>query len=214
VSENVTWHEGAVAREQREAIAGGPGMTIWLTGLPGSGKSSVANGVAVILANRGRAAYTLDGDNIRHGLNSDLGFSAADRTENVRRIGEVARLMADAGLVVLVPVISPYRRDRAAVRRAHQTAGLPFGEVHVATSLTECERRDPKGLYARARRGELAGLTGIDDPYEHPLEPECTIGRGEPIEESIDAVVTLIDSLSGPMRQGTSVPPYRTEPTA
>ena len=189
-------------------------MTIWLTGLPGSGKSTIAEGVAVVLMNRGRAAYTLDGDNVRHGLNADLGFSAVDRAENVRRNGEVARLMADAGLVVLVPVISPYRSDRAAVRQAHQAAGIPFGEVHVATPLAECERRDPKGLYARARRGELLGLTGVDDPYESPLEAECIVGRGESIEEAVDAVVALIDSLSGPTRQGTSVPPYRTEPTA
>ncbi|MDJ0663478.1 MAG: adenylyl-sulfate kinase [Acidimicrobiia bacterium] len=196
MSENLTWHDGAVSREQRERITGGPGVTIWLTGLPGSGKSSVADGAAAVMADRGRAAYTLDGDNIRHGLNAGLGFSVADRAENVRRIGEVARLMADAGLVVLVPVISPYRRDRAAVRQAHGAAGLPFGEVHVATPLAECERRDPKGLYVRARRGELPGLTGVDDPYEDPVEPECIIGRGETIAESVEMVVALIDRLS------------------
>ena len=117
----------------------------------------------------------LDGDNVRHGLNADLGFSDADRAENVRRVGEVARLMADAGIVALVPVISPYRAGRAAARAAHEAAGLPFLEVFVDTPLEECERRDPKGLYARARAGELSGMTGIDSPYEPPVEPDLVL---------------------------------------
>jgi bifunctional enzyme CysN/CysC len=192
MTENVTWHAGAVSREGRAAVTGGPGMTVWLTGLSGSGKSTVATAVEERLVARGIAAYTLDGDNVRHGLNADLGFSAADRAENVRRVGEVARLMADAGLVVLVPVISPYRKDRDAVRRAHVLAGLSFAEVHVATPLEECETRDPKGLYAKARAGELSGFTGIDDPYEEPLAPEARIGEGEPLDESIDLVMDLV----------------------
>jgi len=196
MTENVTWHEGAVSRRQREVITGGPGMTIWLTGLSGSGKSTVAAGVEAELHRLGKAAYTLDGDNVRHGLNADLGFSAEDRAENVRRVGEVARLMADAGLVVLVPVISPYRADRDAVRRAHQEAGLPFGEVHVATPIEVCEQRDAKGLYAKARAGEITGFTGIDDPYEEPLEPDQIIGRGESLEESVELVVDVVAWLA------------------
>ncbi len=196
MTENVTWHPGAVSRKQRATITGGQGMTIWLTGLSGSGKSTVAGGVEAELIGLGKAAYTLDGDNIRHGLNADLGFTAADRAENVRRVGEVARLMADAGLVVLVPVISPYRNDRDAVRRGHVEAGSPFGEVHVATPLEECERRDPKGLYARARAGEITGFTGVDDPYEAPRNPEQVIGKGEPIAESIELVIDLVAWLA------------------
>lgn len=198
MTENVTWHPGAVSRSERETVTGGRGMTIWLTGLSGSGKSSVAARVEKELHGRGRAAYTLDGDNIRHGLNADLGFSAADRAENVRRVGEVARLMADAGLVVLVPVISPYRADRDSVRAAHNEAGIPFGEVHVATPIEVCEKRDPKGLYAKARAGEITGFTGVDDPYESPLDPEEIVGRGEPLAESAALVVALVARLDQP----------------
>jgi bifunctional enzyme CysN/CysC len=148
---------------------------VWLTGLSGSGKSTIADAVAVRLAAVGRLAYVLDGDNVRHGLNADLGFSADDRAENVRRIGEVARLMADAGIIVLVPVISPYRVDRDRVRLIHDDADLRFVEVFVDTPLTMCEARDPKGLYAKARAGELTGMTGIDDPYEPPEHPDLTL---------------------------------------
>ncbi|MDJ0955090.1 MAG: adenylyl-sulfate kinase [Acidimicrobiia bacterium] len=198
MTENVTWHPGAVSRSDRTTVTGGRGMTIWLTGLSGSGKSSVAARVERDLFRSGRLAYTLDGDNVRHGLNADLGFSAADRAENVRRVGEVARLMADAGLVVLVPVISPYRADRDAVRAAHAEAGIPFGEVHVATPIEVCEQRDPKGLYAMARAGEITGFTGVDDPYEEPLEPEEVVGRGEPLAESAALVVNLVRRLGQP----------------
>jgi bifunctional enzyme CysN/CysC len=175
VADNVVWHEGRVTREQRHRATGGPGATIWLTGLSGSGKSTIAASVEEALIAEGRAAYRLDGDNIRHGLNADLGFSAEDRAENVRRIGEVARLFADAGVVVLVPVISPYRSDRDTVRQRHVEAGLPFIEVFVDTPLEVCEARDPKGLYAKARAGEITGFTGVDDPYEPPLDPELLI---------------------------------------
>ena len=196
MTENVIWHAGAVSREQRHNVTGGPGVTSWFTGLSGSGKSSVAARVEELLVNSGVAAYTLDGDNIRHGLNADLGFSAVDRAENVRRVGEVARLMADAGLVVLVPVISPYRTGRDAVRQAHLDARIPFAEVHVATPIEVCEKRDAKGLYRRARAGEITGFTGIDDPYEEPLDPELVIGTGESIEESAAAVMATLAAKS------------------
>lgn len=150
-------------------------MVVWFTGLSGSGKSTVAVEVEQRLVSTGRAAYLLDGDNLRHGLNRDLGFSAADRDENVRRVGEVATLFADAGLVALVPLVSPYRAARQAVRERVTTTGLTFLEVFVDTPLEVCEARDPKGLYAKARAGELRGMTGIDDPYEAPLEPELVL---------------------------------------
>lgn len=187
----VFWHPATVARDARWAAAGLHGATVWFTGLSGSGKSTIADAVATELLGQGRAVYVLDGDNVRHGLNADLGFSAADRAENVRRIGEVARLMADAGLVVLVPVVSPYRADRDRVRAAHDAAGLPFVEVFVDTPLELCEQRDPKGLYARARAGELRGMTGIDDPYEPPLAPDLTL-RPAPLPEQVAAVLAVV----------------------
>lgn len=182
----VTWHHGAVDPQRRHVNTGGPGATIWLTGLSGSGKSTIAHRAEELLIDAGNAAYTLDGDNLRHGLNADLGFSAEDRAENVRRVGEVARLMADAGLVVLVALISPYAADRETVRAAHDDAGLDFYEVYVATSLEVSEVRDPKGLYARARAGEIAGFTGIDDPYEAPADPDLVL----------DAETTDVDALA------------------
>jgi bifunctional enzyme CysN/CysC len=174
-SPDVVWHESEVTREERWAAARVRGATVWLTGLSGSGKSTIASAVAGVLTARGALTYTLDGDNLRHGLNGDLGFSAEDRAENVRRVGEVARLFADAGVVAIVPVISPYRADRDKVRTLHEVADLPFIEVFVDAPLEVCEGRDPKGLYAKARAGELQGLTGVDDPYEPPLAPEVVI---------------------------------------
>jgi bifunctional enzyme CysN/CysC len=178
VSSNVTWHSTSVSRDQRPA----QGATVWLTGLSGSGKSTVAAEVERRLVEAGRPAYLLDGDNLRHGLNADLGFGVADRAENVRRVGEVAKLFADAGLVAVVSLVSPYRADRTRVRAAHEAAGLRFVEVFVDTPLDVCEARDPKGLYARARAGELTGFTGIDDPYEAPDSPELVLrpGHGGP----------------------------------
>lgn len=175
---DIVWHPGEVGRDERPSR----GATVWLTGLSGSGKSTVAARVERLLVEAGRPAYVLDGDNVRHGLNADLGFSDDDRTENVRRVGEVARLMADAGIVVLVPVISPFRAGRDGARAAHDAAGLPFVEVFVDTPIELCERRDPKGLYAKARRGELSGFTGIDSPYEPPLQPDLVLtpGDGDP----------------------------------
>ena len=193
-SENVTWHPNAVTREQRVKATGGAGATVWMTGLSGSGKSTIAVAVEAALLERGRHAYLLDGDNLRHGLNGNLGFSAEDRAENVRRVGEVAKLFADAGTVVLVSLVSPYAADRDRVRTAHAEAGLRFLEVFVNTPLEECERRDPKGLYAKARAGDLKGMTGIDDPYEAPAKPDLELLPADrSIDESVAAVLSLLD---------------------
>jgi len=192
-SSNVVWQPGELSREQRRRALGGTGATVWMTGLPASGKSTVAAALEASLLAEGRPAYVLDGDNLRHGLNGDLGFSAEDRTENVRRTAEVAALMADAGVTVLVALVSPYRADRAAARAISERQGLPFVEVHVATSLEECERRDPKGLYARARAGELSHLTGVDDPYEEPLSPDVVVD-GLSVD---DAVARVLGALPG-----------------
>ncbi len=195
VDRNIRWHGGEVARDERASVTGGAGAVVWLTGLSGSGKSTVAVEVERALVATGRAAYLLDGDNLRHGLNGDLGFSAEDRHENVRRVGEVATLFADAGVVAVVPLISPYRSARDAVRERVQAAGLAFVEVHVATPLELCEQRDPKGLYAKARAGELTGMTGIDDPYEEPLRPELVLlpSDGDPVRQA-GRVVDLLGS--------------------
>lgn len=189
-SENVVWHDSELSRVERWRSTGGHGATVWLTGLSGSGKSTIAVLLLERLLAAGLGAYALDGDNLRHGLNGDLGFDAAARTENVRRVGEVARLFADAGLVAVVPVISPYREGREHARLIHAAAGLPFLEIFVDTPLAVCEARDPKGLYAKARAGELPGFTGIDDPYEPPLAPELVIpGDRCPPEQAVDAVL-------------------------
>lgn len=189
---NVVWHEGGVTREQRPA----PGATIWFTGLSGSGKSTVAVIAERLLVERGITAYRLDGDNVRLGLNGDLGFGAEDRTENIRRVGEVARLFADAGVIAIVPVISPYRADRDRVRALHARDGLPFLEVFVHTPIEECERRDPKGLYAKARRGEIGDFTGISAPYEAPEKPELrlTPADGDP-EQQAERLLALLETL-------------------
>lgn len=187
--QNVRWHAGAVAREDRPW----PGATLRFTGLSGSGKSTVAAEIERMLVDAGRPAYALDGDNLRHGLNADLGFSAADRSENIRRVGEVARLFADAGVVALVPVISPYRSDRERVRNIHERAGLRFIEVWIDTPLELCETRDAKGLYAKARAGEITGFTGVDDPYEAPEHPDLTLRPedGDPAAQAL-LVVRLL----------------------
>ncbi len=193
VTENVVWHPGEVSRGERGVVTGGEGLVVWLTGLSGSGKSTVGVELERRLVASGRAAYLLDGDNVRHGLNGDLGFSEADRTENIRRVSEVATLFADAGLVVVVPLISPYRSARASARQRVEAAGLRFVEVFVDTPLELCEQRDPKGLYARARAGEIKSMTGIDDPYEAPESPELTLrpSDGSP-EEMADAVIAIL----------------------
>ena len=179
-SANVVWHQSGVSREQRPS----QGYTIWLTGLSGSGKSSVAVELERKLVSAGRSARVLDGYDLRHGLNSDLGFSAQDRAENVRRVGEVARLFADAGMVAIVSLISPRQHDRDVVRAAHEAAGLRFVEIFMDTPLEMCEARDPKGMYRRARAGEITGFTGVDDPYEAPEQPDLVLrpGHGTPAE--------------------------------
>jgi bifunctional enzyme CysN/CysC len=191
-SPNVVWHESVVPRPDRWRASSLGGVTVWFTGLSGSGKSTISNEVARLLAEQGRAAYLLDGDNLRFGLNGDLGFDRPSREENVRRVGEVARLMADAGLVALVPVISPYRDGRDRVRSIHAAAGLRFVEVFVDTPIELCEQRDPKGLYAKARAGELKGFTGIDDPYEPPATPELVVHPDAPAHELALRVVALL----------------------
>jgi bifunctional enzyme CysN/CysC len=172
---DVVWHHGELSRDDRWAALGLGGAVVWFTGLSGSGKSTVAAALERLLVERGRAVTRLDGDNLRHGLCSDLGFSPEDRSENIRRVAEVAALVADAGVVALVPVISPYREDRLRARRTAEAAGLRFVEVFVDTPLDECERRDPKGLYARARAGGITGFTGVDAPYEAPADPELRL---------------------------------------
>jgi adenylyl-sulfate kinase len=191
-STNVVWQQGLLDRAQRWGALGHPGATVWMTGLPASGKSTVAAAVEARLVGEGRPAYVLDGDNLRHGLNGDLGFSAEDRAENVRRTAEVSALLADAGVVVLVALVSPYRADRAAARAIHEQRELPFLEVHVATPLEECERRDPKGLYARARAGQLQHLTGVDDPYEPPDASDVVVTGDEPLETAAERVLAAL----------------------
>ena len=191
-SPNVTWQAGAAPRERRREALGHEGATVWFTGLPASGKSTIAAAVEERLLAAGRSAYLLDGDNLRHGLNGDLGFDAAARAENVRRAAEVARLFADAGTVAVVSLVSPYEADRAAARRLHADDGLPFVEVFVNTPLEECERRDPKGLYARARAGELKGFTGVDDPYEAPSAAEIELTPAEDLEPAVEAVLAAL----------------------
>lgn len=190
---NITWHESHVERKKREEMLNQKGCTIWFTGLPSSGKSTTAFTLEHELIKRGFLAYVLDGDNIRHGLNKNLGFSAEDREENIRRIGEVAKLFADAGLITMASFISPYRADRDKAREIHELAGLNFIEVFVDTPLNICEKRDPKGLFQKARKGELKGFTGIDDPYEPPIKPEYIVKTEELSPQKI--VNDLLDYL-------------------
>jgi adenylylsulfate kinase len=190
---NVTWQEGTVTRAQREQRLGQRGCTVWLTGLSASGKTTIACTLEQVLIDQGHNSYRLDGDNVRQGLNKNLGFSAEDREENIRRIGEVSRLFADAGLICISAFISPYRKDRDEARRLHEEAGLRFIEVHVATPLAVCEQRDPRGLYKRARAGELKGFTGIDDPYEEPPKPDITLHTVK--HTAADCAATVIEYL-------------------
>ncbi|HEY1629410.1 MAG TPA: adenylyl-sulfate kinase [Tepidisphaeraceae bacterium] len=170
---NVTWHEGSVTRAEREKLLNQKGVTVWMTGLSASGKSTIASILEQMLLNKKKHAYRLDGDNIRMGLNKNLGFSAEDRAENIRRIGEVAKLFTDAGVIAITSFISPYKKDRDAVRASMK--GAEFIEVYVQVSLEAAEKRDPKGLYKKARAGQIKGFTGIDDPYEEPEKPEILI---------------------------------------
>jgi len=183
---NIVWHEGDLSRAERWEKLGCIGATLWFTGLSGSGKSTIASALEQTLVSQGVNCYRLDGDNVRHGLNKNLGFSAEDRAENIRRIGEVAKLFADSGCVSLTSFISPYRADRDLCRALHEESDLRFIEVFVDTPLELCEQRDPKGLYKKARAGEIKGFTGIDDPYEAPDKPELTL---ETAEASVDECV-------------------------
>jgi adenylyl-sulfate kinase len=189
---NTRWHDGAVTPGDRAAALGFKGATIWFTGLPASGKSTLAVEIEALLIGAGRPAFRLDGDNLRHGLNGDLGFSPQDRAENVRRTAHAAALLAEAGVVALVALVSPYASDRATARAIHESAGVPFHEIWVSTGLAECERRDPKGLYARARAGELPGLTGVGDIYEPPESPDLEIGGAEPIPAAAARVLAAL----------------------
>ncbi|MGF1582959.1 MAG: adenylyl-sulfate kinase [Gemmataceae bacterium] len=191
---NITWHEGHVDRVQRESLLKQKGATLWFTGLSGSGKSTIAYTLEHALVEQGRLSYVLDGDNIRHGLNKNLGFSPEDREENIRRIGEVAKLFADTGVLLLASFISPYASDRDQVRKIHEEAGLPFCEIFVNTSLAVCEERDPKGLYKKARAGEIKGFTGIDAPYEEPTKPELVLDGGTVSPQ--EATVSLLELLA------------------
>jgi adenylyl-sulfate kinase len=184
---NIHWHSGDVTGPERAAIKGQHPCVIWLTGLSASGKSTLANALERRLLAEGRHTMLLDADNIRHGLNRDLGFSTSDRIENIRRVGEVAGLMAEAGLIVITAFISPYQSDRDLVRGL-VPAGR-FIEVHLATPLAVCEQRDPKGLYRKARSGELPGFTGIDSPYEEPQQPELRLDTSA---ASVDECVAAI----------------------
>ena len=192
---NITWHDGNVTREERNKALGQKGATLWMTGLSASGKSTVAVALEQVLLQRGTVAYRLDGDNVRHGLNKNLGFSAADRTENIRRIGEVAKLFSDAGIITVTSFISPYKADRDLVRKLHDEAGLPFFEVYVDCPLDVAEKRDPKGLYKKARAGEIKGFTGIDDPYEAPDAAELHLPTAElSIEESVIKIIETLEA--------------------
>ncbi|MCH9691784.1 MAG: adenylyl-sulfate kinase [Gammaproteobacteria bacterium] len=190
---NIHWHESSVTRADRSAILGHKGVTLWFTGLSGSGKSTLAVALEQTLTARGILSYRLDGDNIRHGINANLGFSPADRQENIRRVGEISRLFADAGAIVLSSFISPYVSDRDLVRKLHTDSDLPFLEVFVDCPLTEAETRDPKGLYKKARAGEIRGFTGIDAPYEAPITAELHLRTDQlTIQQEVDMLITAL----------------------
>ena len=192
-STNVTWQDGEVSASDRSAFLGQKGVTIWFTGLSGSGKSTIAVALESALMGKQKLSYRLDGDNIRLGINKNLGFSAEDRTENIRRIGEVAKLFSDAGIITLASFISPYLADRDNVRQLHVSADIAFVEVFVDCSLASAEARDPKGLYKKARAGEIKNFTGIDDPYEAPKNTEIhLISDKMTVDEKVDLIVSYL----------------------
>ncbi|MHB8330051.1 MAG: adenylyl-sulfate kinase [Acidimicrobiales bacterium] len=195
----VRWSISKVTRDERWKALRAKGGTVWLTGLSGAGKSSIAKHIEADLVDEGVAAYVLDGDNLRHGINDDLGFTREDRGENARRAAEVAKLFADAGIVALVALISPYAEDRARARKLHEESDLPFLEVWVSTSLQECEARDPKGLYAQARAGDIDNFTMVGDPYEVPEHPDMVVSTtGASIDDAAHAVLELVrDAVLG-----------------
>lgn len=188
---NIVWHDQSVTKEERRKKWGHHSFVLWFTGLSGSGKSTLANALNQKLFAENIPSYVLDGDNIRHGLNKDLGFSESDRKENIRRIGEVAKLFVDSGQVVLTAFISPYRADREMVRNLLEAD--EFVEIYVKCSLSECEKRDPKGLYKKARSGKIKNFTGIDDPYEEPENPEIVVDSETlSVEESVDYIFNYL----------------------
>lgn len=199
-SSNITWHDGAVTRADRQALLDQKGVTVWFTGLSAAGKSTIACVLEKLLIERGKLAYRLDGDNVRHGLNRNLGFSAEDRAENIRRIGEVAKLFTDAGVIVIASFISPYRRDREAVR-ANLGVG-EFVEVYVKVSVEAAAKRDPKGLYKKAMAGEIKGFTGVDDPYEEPEHAEVVIETERSTPDEAGLTVLRYLEERGMLRKG------------
>jgi adenylylsulfate kinase len=191
---NVTWHDGEISQTDRNKLLGQKGATLWFTGLSGSGKSTVAVALEQELFKRGKLSYRLDGDNIRLGINKNLGFSAEDRTENIRRIGEIAKLFVDCGVLSLSSFISPYREDRDKVRKLHDSSEMTFIEVFVDCSLDVAESRDPKGLYKKARAGEIKNFTGIDDPYEEPVAPEIHLRTDQmTLKEEVNAITNYLE---------------------
>ncbi|MEQ8516546.1 MAG: adenylyl-sulfate kinase [Chromatocurvus sp.] len=190
---NVHWHEGDIGRSERARLLGHRGATIWFTGLSGSGKSTVAVELEGVLHELGILAYRLDGDNVRMGINRNLGFTAEDRTENIRRIGEVTKLFVDSGIIALSSFISPYAADRDQVRALHEAAGMDFIEVYVDCPLADAEARDPKGLYKKARAGEIRNFTGIDDPYEAPASPEVHLhSERQSLDDEVAEILALL----------------------
>ena len=191
---NVHWHGGEINRSKRAQLLGHGGATLWFTGLSGSGKSTIAVALEQALYQRGVLVYRLDGDNIRLGINKNLGFSAEDRAENIRRVGEVSKLFVDSGVIVLSSFISPYLVDRQIVRELHEADNMPFVEVFVDCSLETTEERDPKGLYKMARAGEIKNFTGIDDPYEVPEAPEVHLRTDQQsLEEEVEHLLDLLE---------------------
>ena len=194
---NVTWHEGDVSVDERRALLTQRGATLWFTGLSGSGKSTIAVALERALMNKKKLSYRLDGDNIRLGINKNLGFSAADRAENIRRIGEIAKLFNEAGVITLASFISPYRDDRNQVRRIHHEMGLIFVEIFVDCDLASAENRDPKGLYKKARAGEIKNFTGIDDPYEAPNDAEIHLVSDKmSLSEEVNFIMDYLEHLN------------------
>jgi adenylyl-sulfate kinase len=195
-SSNVTWHTGSITRAERASLFGAGGATLWFTGLSGSGKSTLAAAVEERLVLGGRGAYRLDGDNLRTGLNGDLGFSRDAREENCRRVSEVARLFADAGMVAIVAIISPYAESRQRARMLHEAVGLPFIEVYLAASADCCATRDPKGLYAQASAGHIGSFTGVDDPYEVPESPDVVIDSDLTVADGVELVLERLRAVT------------------